>query len=74
MSKHINHALQILEHLQAGHTLTTLEAMNLFNCLRPGARISDLRKAGHKIHTEIIKANGTHYAKYSLTIKPKKNG
>lgn len=42
----------ILAHLLAGHTLTPLEALRLFGCLRLGGRIFDLRKLGHAIEME----------------------
>ena len=40
---------RILAHMQAGHSINHVEAQQLFNCDRLGARIHDLRAAGHKI-------------------------
>lgn len=40
---------KILKHLEAGNTLTSIEALVLFSCERLAARISELRKSGHKI-------------------------
>ena len=48
---------KILEYLQAGGMLTPLDALNLFGCLRLGARIWDLRQAGHPITGERVKTN-----------------
>lgn len=55
----------ILNYLQSGKSLSPLEALNMFNCLRLGARISDLRKEGYKIQTTYNK-KGKRYAKYIL--------
>ena len=56
----------ILEYLQAGYSLTPLEALNKFGCFRLGARIWDLHKAGFNIKSEDVKENGKRFAKYSL--------
>ena len=49
---------QILKHLQAGHRLTPIDALNLFGCFRLAARVYDLRKLGHKINKEIMELEG----------------
>lgn len=56
----------ILDYLKAGNSLTPLEALRLFGCMRLGARIWDLSKQGYKIKSELQKDNGKHFAKYSL--------
>lgn len=57
----------ILDHLQAGHTLTSAEAMKFpFNCARLASRINDLRKRGHVIETLNVKENGKRFARYVL--------
>lgn len=38
--------------LQAGRKLTSLEALNLFGCMRLTSRIHDLRERGLNIHKE----------------------
>ena len=43
---------QILAWLESGRTLTTLQALELFGCIRLGARISELRSRGHNIKTD----------------------
>ncbi len=55
-------------HLVSGKTITPLEALSLYGCLRLGARIWDLRrKHGLPVVTEIVKGEqGKHYAKYSI--------
>jgi hypothetical protein len=58
----------ILAHLQAGESLTAMQALSLFNCLRLGARVLDLRRAGYDIQSETIRTpSGKNVAKYTLT-------
>lgn len=56
----------ILEHLMNGHSITPLEALDLFKCFRLGARIWDLKKDGHDIKSELFYDERTdkHYEKY----------
>ena len=58
----------ILMHLKSGKTLTSLQALSLFNCMRLAARIENIRSMGHVIHTEIITNDNTNsrFAKYSM--------
>jgi hypothetical protein len=54
----------ILEHLQAGHTLTSADAMKFpFCCARLASRVNDLRK-DHTILTETIQIKGKRVAQY----------
>ena len=58
---------QIKAWLESGKSLTPLEAINLFNSLRLGARVFDLKNDyGMNIKTEIVKENGKRFARYSL--------
>lgn len=59
---------RILEHMRMGHSITPLEALNSFGCLRLGARIADIKAEGYLVHTEMIKdpRTGKRYAQYSL--------
>lgn len=53
--------------LKAGKTLTSLEALNLFGCMRLASRINDLRKQGLNIHTErIMTTTGKRVTRYSI--------
>jgi Helix-turn-helix domain len=62
-----SHSQMILAHLQAGHSITALEALNLFNCLSLAPRIFDLRRQGHKIiATMITLSSGKRVAEYRL--------
>jgi len=56
----------ILSALQAGDTLTRLEAERRFGCARLAARIADLRAMGHDVKTAWEKSNGKRYARYYL--------
>lgn len=58
---------QILNWLKKGKSLTPLQALQKFDCFRLGARIWDLRHAGHNIITEPhTTPTGKIVAKYSL--------
>jgi len=60
-------AFQILDLLYRGYTLTALEAVERFGCLRLAARVEELRRAGHQIETEwIADAEGKRFARYRL--------
>ena len=55
--------------LEGGNTLTALEALNLFDCMRLPSRINDLRKIGVPITTErITLPNGKRVAKYYIAV------
>lgn len=62
----VSQSTKILAHLQSGHRLTPIDALNLFGCFRLGARCWDLRKQGYDIKTEIVEKNGKHFASYWL--------
>lgn len=65
-----NQLNQILKHLQDGHSITGIEALNACGCFRLPARIYDLKRLGHNIHRDIIKlASGKKVAKYTLLSK-----
>lgn len=48
-------AKRILSYMQDGHRITPIEALNLFGCFRLGARIADLKDAGHDIKSEFVR-------------------
>ena len=57
----------ILGYLAEGRSLTSTEALYLFNCWRLAARIYDLRKIGYPILTYRIKTHdGKQIAKYVM--------
>lgn len=45
---------RILAHLSAGRTLTRLNCWDLLGILEAPARISELRKEGHRIKTNMV--------------------
>ena len=51
--------------MQDGHRITPIEALDLFGCFRLGARIADLKEAGHEIKSEFVRtASGKHVKSY----------
>jgi len=56
----------IINHLQQGKTLTSLEALKLFGCFRLSARIAELKNQGFNIVSNNIKENGKTFAEYRL--------
>lgn len=46
---------RILEYLLAGNSITSLEALNLFGCIRLASRISDIKARGYLVYSEFIK-------------------
>lgn len=56
----------IRRHLEAGNSITPLEALDRFNCLRLGARIHNLKADGLPIRKETVEQNGKRFARYSL--------
>jgi len=58
---------KILAHLKQGKTLTPLQALTQFHCLRLGARILELRQAGYRIATEWrTLSSGKRIAEYRM--------
>lgn len=55
----------IRDYLATGASLTPLEALTEFGCMRLGARIYDLRREGVAIVTEMVEKAGKRYASYS---------
>ena len=60
----------ILTYLQEGNSISPLEALHKFGCFRLGARIWDLRRAGHNIKEEDVNIGGKRFAKYFLDKMP----
>lgn len=60
---------RILDFMQQGNRITSLEALNRFKCMRLASRISDLRKRGHNIIREmIVTPSGKRVAQYRLAL------
>jgi len=56
----------ILKHLKMGKTITQLEALKQYGCMRLSARIWDLKDLGVNIGKNMVKRNGKRFAKYYL--------
>lgn len=60
---------QIKAWLLAGNKLTSLDALNMFKCMRLASRIHDLREKGLDIRKERIQvASGKYVAQYSIAV------
>ena len=60
----------IRAHLEAGYSLTALEALQRFQCFRLAARIRDLRDEGMEVESEMVldEDTGKSYARYSKNV------
>lgn len=57
----------ILEALKRGESLTPLDSLRRFGCLRLGARIWDLKRKGHDVKKTTVKtASGKRVAQYFI--------
>ena len=61
---------RVLQHLKEYRTITPMDAIQLYGCLRLSARIWELKHEGHDITTEIVYdkdrfGEPCHYARYS---------
>ena len=58
---------EILRYLRRGRSLTPLSALNLFGCLRLGARVHDLKRQGVKIKTQMVSLSSSkRIAQYAI--------
>lgn len=58
---------KLKKHIEAGRSITPLQALNKWGILRLGARILELRQEGLDIVTEMVRTkDGKRYAKYQL--------
>lgn len=58
---------QILNHILTAGSITSLEAIKFYNCLRLGARIFDLKDQGYNIKTQmVVTKSKKRIARYSL--------
>ena len=58
---------KIAKWLEAGNSITQMEALNMFQCFRLASRISDLRKRGMDICKQmILTPSGKRVAQYSM--------
>ena len=58
---------QIKQWLEDGKTITSLEALQQFGCMRLASRIHDLRERGVGIHAErVTTPSGKYVTRYSI--------
>jgi hypothetical protein len=55
---------EIFDHLKRHGTITPLQALNNYGCMRLAARIDELRGQGHRIETDLIERGGKRFAMY----------
>ena len=57
----------IMGHLRRHRSITALQALQNYGCMRLASRIYDLKEEGHKIHKQMIEVgNGKRVASYFL--------
>jgi hypothetical protein len=56
----------ILRELKRGRMLTALDALKGCGSMKLATRVSELKRQGHNIVTEIVSKNGKKFARYSL--------
>ena len=62
-----NQRFKILNYLQDGQPITSLDALDRFGCMRLASRISELKRKGIPIKSRFIKAgNGKQVKEYWL--------
>ena len=61
---------RILRYFKSGGTLTSLEALELFGCMRLGARVFDLKREGHDIRAMNEGRKGKHWTRYFMPVTP----
>lgn len=66
MISHFSQEGRILAWLKSGQSLTPLDALQQFGCLRLAARICDLRDQGNLITCKIVKQGDKRFAEYRL--------
>jgi len=69
----MSHNAAILSHLKSGRTITPLDALRLYGCMRLAARVHDLKARGNDIVTrQKHLKNGKQVAEYILINRRKK--
>ena len=63
----MSQAADILAYLKTGASLTPIEALSRFGCLRLAPRCLELREAGYRIETTIRRNGRKWWAEYRLT-------
>jgi hypothetical protein len=61
-----NQTNRILRYLRTGRGITAISALSRFGCMRLAARIEELRDAGIRVQSRMLRRNGKRVACYSL--------
>jgi hypothetical protein len=56
----MKHTERLLQWFTLRSTITPLQALRELGIYRLGARVFDLREAGHDIHTELMEVHNAH--------------
>ena len=57
----------ILEYLKQGNSITALEALNSFQCMRLASRINDIKNMGYEVCSQMVEiSSGKRVASYWL--------
>lgn len=64
----------IISHLKQYGSLTPLESLRLYGCMRLASRIKELRQDGYDIGTFMVDNGKNRYAKYVLKYNPEDMG
>ena len=67
MEGNMSQSLKILGHLKRGQSITQIQALRLYGCMRLAARIEELREL-YPIHTKLVYSKGKRFARYSLVV------
>jgi hypothetical protein len=57
---------RLREWLKSGHPVTPLNALQMWGCMRLGARVLELRREGLDVKTTMVQDGRTRYARYHL--------
>lgn len=60
----INQTQAIKAHLESGRSITPIDALRQYGCMRLGARIFDLRREGMAVSMRLVKHGKKRYAEY----------
>lgn len=60
----INQTQAIKAHLESGRSITPIDALRQYGCMRLGARIFDLRREGMAVNMRLVKHGKKRYAEY----------
>jgi hypothetical protein len=62
---------RILQYIEENGSITQLDALKEFGCMRLASRMSDIKKMGYPVKTEMERAKNRygepiHYARYTI--------